>query len=93
MKLHYIVNDSVQKKLPGKSLMSAKYSIRRRFTAKRACVLIMAVALLVAVDGQVASADEVYKANPKPPTDGLVGANYTPAYAVNQIQFWHDFRP
>lgn len=22
-----------------------------------------------------------------------VGANYTPAYAVNQVQFWHDFRP
>jgi hypothetical protein len=34
----------------------------------------------------------VYKANPKPPTDGLIGTNYTPAYAVNQVQFWHDFR-
>ena len=22
-----------------------------------------------------------------------VGTNYTPAYAVNQVQFWHDFRP
>ena len=22
-----------------------------------------------------------------------IGANYTPAYAVNQVQFWHDFRP
>ena len=38
------------------------------------------------------SADKVYVANPKPPTDGLVGANYTAAYAVNQVQFWHDFR-
>jgi len=37
-------------------------------------------------------ADDVYKANPRPPTDGLVGANYTAAYAVNQVQFWHDFR-
>ena len=37
-------------------------------------------------------ADEVYKANPRPPTDGLVGANYTAAYAVNQVRFWHDFR-
>ncbi len=36
---------------------------------------------------------KAYRANPKPPTDGLVGANYTPAYAVNQVQFWHDFRP
>jgi len=37
-------------------------------------------------------ADKVYQANPKPPTDGMVGANYTAAYAVNQVQFWHDFR-
>jgi len=50
-------------------------------------------ALFAAVDGQGAHADEVYNANPKPPTDGLVGADYTPAYAVNQVQFWHDFRP
>jgi hypothetical protein len=49
-------------------------------------------ALFAAVDGQVARANEVYNANPNPPTDGLVGANYTPAYAVNQVQFWHDFR-
>jgi endo-1,4-beta-mannosidase len=26
-------------------------------------------------------------------TSTWVGANYTPAYAVNQVQFWHDFRP
>lgn len=26
-------------------------------------------------------------------TDQWVGTNYTPAYAVNQVQFWHDFRP
>ena len=25
-------------------------------------------------------------------TANWVGANYTPAYAVNQVQFWHDFR-
>ncbi|MHC4167459.1 MAG: family 16 glycoside hydrolase [Planctomycetota bacterium] len=43
--------------------------------------------------GPSAAAYEVCQANPKPPTDGLVGANYTPAYAVNQVQFWHDFRP
>ena len=53
----------------------------------------MVTALFAVVKGQVASVDEVYKYNPKPPTDGLVGTNYTPAYAVNQVQFWHDFRP
>ena len=26
-------------------------------------------------------------------TANWVGSNYTPAYAVNQVQFWHDFRP
>jgi len=26
-------------------------------------------------------------------TSTWVGANYTAAYAVNQVQFWHDFRP
>ena len=36
--------------------------------------------------------EQGYTINPKPPTDGLVGSNYTPAYAVNQVQFWHDFR-
>jgi hypothetical protein len=35
----------------------------------------------------------MYAARPQPPTDGLVGSNYTPAYAVNQVQLWHDFRP
>lgn len=26
-------------------------------------------------------------------TRGWVGSNYTPAYCVNQVQMWHDFRP
>ena len=26
-------------------------------------------------------------------TADWIGSNYTPAYAVNQVQFWHDFRP
>ena len=26
-------------------------------------------------------------------THGWVGSNYTPAYAVNAVQLWHDFRP
>ena len=60
---------------------------------RRGIGLVMLVVVLAAVDGQVVSADEVYDVNPKPPTDGLVGTNYTAAYAVNQVQFWHDFRP
>jgi len=37
-------------------------------------------------------------ANPAPAaapydTAGWVGANYTPAYCVNAVQLWHDFRP
>jgi hypothetical protein len=39
-----------------------------------------------------AVADE-YKRNATPPTDGLVGSNYTPSYTSSPIQFWHDFRP
>jgi len=73
--------------------MSAKHSARRVLLVKRTSALIVAAALFAAVDGHLVGADEVYHANPKPPTDGLVGANYTPAYAVNQVQFWHDFRP
>jgi len=53
----------------------------------------MVAALFAAADGQAANAEETYSANPNPPTDGRVGSNYTPAYAVNQVQFWHDFRP
>jgi len=67
--------------------------LRLTSQSKRACALLMVTAVFAAARGQVASADEVYTANPKPPTDGRVGANYTPAYAVNQVQFWHDFRP
>ncbi len=48
--------------------------------------------MLFCVGSYASGADKVYTANPHPPTDGLVGTNYTPAYAVNQIQFWHDFR-
>ncbi|MBC8876041.1 MAG: DUF1080 domain-containing protein [Planctomycetes bacterium] len=41
----------------------------------------------------IINAAEVHKTTPNPPTDGRIGTNYTPAYAVNQVQFWHDFRP
>jgi len=43
-------------------------------------------------EAQKSDKNNVYNANPNPPTDGLVGSNYTPAYAVNQVHFWHDFR-
>ncbi len=58
---------------------------------KHVTLIILAICLSTA--GSLAVADEVYKLNPKPPTDGRIGSNYTPAYAVNQVQFWHDFRP
>ncbi len=61
---------------------------RRRFPARWACAIALAGALLAA-----AGQDDAYRPRPRPPTDGLVGSNYTPAYAVNQVQFWHDFRP
>jgi hypothetical protein len=48
---------------------------------------------MIALTGAPALAQEVYRPNPRPPTNGLVGSNYTAAYAVNQVQFWHDFRP
>lgn len=59
----------------------------------RAWLRFLAAAILFVGHGTIANAADVYHVNPNPPTDGLVGANYTPAYAVNQVQFWHDFRP
>ena len=65
---------------------------------ERAHTYVIAAVLAVSVvaGGQLALAadanSEVYKITSSPPTDGLVGSNYTPAYAVNQVQFWHDFR-
>jgi hypothetical protein len=56
---------------------------------RKSCILIV---LLLCLGSYANGADKVYQANAKPPTDGLVGANYTPAYAVNQVQLWHDFR-
>ncbi|MEK6235343.1 MAG: hypothetical protein N2C14_11600, partial [Planctomycetales bacterium] len=45
------------------------------------------------IDVGLFDAEEPYRPHPNPPTDGRIGSNYTPAYAVNQVQFWHDFRP
>jgi hypothetical protein len=60
---------------------------------QRICTFILFTGLFAAVYGQGHIGNEVYYANPDPPTDGMVGSNYTPAYAVNQVQFWHNFRP
>jgi len=61
--------------------------------ATRACVFLVVLSLFATAERQCAVADDVYRPNPHPPTDGRIGSNYTPAYAVNQVQFWHDFRP
>jgi len=63
------------------------------FAVGRMSVPIAIAALLAAIGGPVAGGQQPYTPRPKPPTDGRVGSNYTPAYAVNQVQFWHDFRP
>jgi uncharacterized protein len=36
---------------------------------------------------------ENVQAAARPQTQHWVGTNYTPAYCVNQVQMWHDFRP
>jgi len=64
-------------------------------TCARPAALVLVFAIAMAGLEQTAHGDgkAVYQPNPNPPTDGRVGSNYTPAYAVNQVQFWHDFRP
>ena len=49
------------------------------------CVLI-ALSVCICLVGN-AAAEAPYD------TSSWVGANYTPAYCVNQVQLWHDFRP
>ena len=73
--------------------MSAERIDAGRRIVKKTRALLMVAVLFLAACGQVASAEGVYIPNPKPPTDGRIGSNYTPSYAVNQVQFWHDFRP
>jgi hypothetical protein len=43
----------------------------------------------------VACGEEALKADVKKPydTSTWIGSNYTPAYAANQIQMWHEFKP
>jgi hypothetical protein len=81
------------------STTSPKKQIPSSHRHIRLCISVALLAFMV-LAGNVTTASaagseagaSVYKANPKPPTDGLIGTNYTPAYAVNQVQFWHDFR-
>ncbi len=79
--------------------MRENHLARRRFVLRSPLVLrsphavFLALALWTTASPGGAAADELYHPRPHPPTDGRVGSNYTPAYAVNQVQFWHDFRP
>jgi len=54
--------------------------------------LLMFAILIAQGVAQPAHAEETPAAKPHQ-TAGWIGANYTAAYAVNQVQFWHDFRP
>jgi hypothetical protein len=67
-----------------------KQRVIRGDAVKRFSLVVVIIALGV---GQLASVDDAYHANRKPPTDGRVGANNTPDNAINQVQFWHNFRP
>ena len=58
-------------------------SQRGRKLVRNASRWIRMAGLAAVAGGWFAHAGEVYRPNPKPPTDGLVGSNYTPAYAVN----------
>jgi hypothetical protein len=58
-----------------------------RFQRKVCPMRIFAVSLLV-----ISAAVRGLYAEPYQTAD-WVGSNYTPAYCVNQVQLWHDFRP
>ena len=53
----------------------------------------IAITLLVLPVACLAAAPKGGKAPPPYDTSKWVGANYTPAYCVNQVQMWHEFRP
>ena len=67
----------------------------RGFARRLAAPILLAGAWLpmLARPAGAAPQPQPYAPNPKPPTDGRIGSNYTPAYAVNQVQMWRDFRP
>ena len=66
--------------LPVRFPISTRWNIDGRLTVVLALLVFYAV---FAVPGAGAPLE----------TAGWVGSNYTPAYACNQVQFWHDFRP
>jgi hypothetical protein len=53
----------------------------------------LAVLALILVAFNRASAEETSPASAPVDASAWVGSNYTPAYASNQVQMWHDFRP
>lgn len=52
----------------------------------------VAIALLFLPAACLVAAPKSDKAPPPYDTSRWVGANYTPAYCVNQVQMWHEFR-
>src|SRR5512135_1836415 len=50
-------------------------------------------ALLLAFVSNATIADQPGPLNAPTDTSSWIGTNYTPAYASNQVQMWHDFRP
>jgi hypothetical protein len=52
----------------------------------------VAIALLFLPAACLVAAPKGVKAPPPYDTSKWVGANYTPAYCVNQVQMWHEFR-
>ena len=53
----------------------------------------VAIILLFLPAGCLVAAPKGDKAPPPYDTSKWVGANYTPAYCVNQVQMWHEVRP
>lgn len=56
---------------------------------------VLALLLSVTAAAVGAPAETAPTTRPAGPTDtsAWIGTNYTPAYAANQVQMWHDFRP
>jgi len=68
----------------------------RNMNALKSLAMAFLVALVVLCAATFASAAEPGPAEPRRgphDTSGWIGTNYTPAYAVNAVQMWHDFRP
>lgn len=72
--------------MPWQQSPTSHYFVRKRDThliRKQSLIISAAVAVLCALPLAAAPTD----------TSAWVGSNYTPAYCVNQVQMWHDFKP